>query len=178
RVKWAPVYFGIPLSALGTGLMIHFRKPGENIGYLAMCQIFIAFGGGACVTAEQVAVMAAVKHQHVAAILAVLGMASSIGASIGSTVAAAIWTSVFPEKLEKYMPKDKLDEVSSIYGSLTVQKSYPVGSAVRTAIDKAYGDAQKLMCVSATCIFLIGWIAAACWRNLKLNGDKRTGLVI
>lgn len=38
--------FGLPLTLLGFGLMIHFRQPDVRLGYIIMCQIFIAFGGG------------------------------------------------------------------------------------------------------------------------------------
>jgi len=92
RFKWIALYFGVPVTILGVGLMIAFRQPDVNIGYIVMCQIFIAFSGGTLVICEQMAVMAAASHQHVAVVLAVEGMFASIGGAIGSTVAAAIWT--------------------------------------------------------------------------------------
>ncbi|KAJ5668237.1 Major facilitator coppper-regulated transporter crmC [Penicillium maclennaniae] len=38
------LFFGAPLLLLGAALMIHFRGSQSDIGYLVMCQIFIAFG--------------------------------------------------------------------------------------------------------------------------------------
>jgi MFS family permease len=49
RFKAQALYFGVPVSLLGAGLMIHFRQPDVNIGYIVMCQIFIAFAGGTLV---------------------------------------------------------------------------------------------------------------------------------
>jgi hypothetical protein len=90
RFKWLALYFGVPLTILGVALMIKFRQPDHNVGYLVMCQIFIAFSGGTLVICEQIAVMAASTHQYVAVVFAVEGMFSNIGGAIGSTVAAAI----------------------------------------------------------------------------------------
>jgi MFS family permease len=46
----------LALLMLGVGLMIHFRQSGISIGYVVMCQIFIAFGGGSLVICEEMAV--------------------------------------------------------------------------------------------------------------------------
>ena len=85
----------MPLTILGVGLMIVFRQPGVNFGYIVMCQIFIALAGVALVTCEQMAAMAATSHQYVAVVLAVEGMFSSIGGAIESTVAAGICRALY-----------------------------------------------------------------------------------
>ena len=43
--KWL-LLCAVPLYMLALGLMIYFRKPHTNIGYIIMCQIFIAFSSG------------------------------------------------------------------------------------------------------------------------------------
>lgn len=151
RFEWAALYFGVPLNILVVGLLIDFHQPEYSIGFIVMCQIFLAFAGGACVIAEQMAVMAAVSHEYIAAVLAVEGMSSSIGDAIGQTIASAIWTGVFRQKLDRFLPAD-VDDNALIYESLDKQLSYPVGSAIRTAIVKAYGEAQKLMTIAATAV--------------------------
>lgn len=52
RFKWIALYFGVPLMILGAGLMIQFRQADVNIGYIVMCQIFIAFAGGTLVICQ------------------------------------------------------------------------------------------------------------------------------
>ncbi|KAL8760710.1 MAG: hypothetical protein Q9184_003112, partial [Pyrenodesmia sp. 2 TL-2023] len=74
RYKPICLYFGIPLSILGLGLMINFRQPDGNVGYIVMCQIFISFAAGTIIICDEIAIMAAASHQHVAVVLAVLGM--------------------------------------------------------------------------------------------------------
>ncbi|PGH19363.1 hypothetical protein AJ80_04003 [Polytolypa hystricis UAMH7299] len=173
RFKWIALYFGVPITILGVGLMIEFRQPDVNIGYIIMCQIFIAFGGGALVITEQMAVMAATSHQYVAVVLAVEGMFASVGGAIGSSVAAAIWTGVFPKKLAEYLPPESQPELANIYGQLPVQLSYPVGSPTRIAINKAYGEAQKTMIIVATVIQIISIVSVVVWRDIKVKDYKQ-----
>jgi hypothetical protein len=178
KFKSQALYFGVPLTILGVGLMIHFRQPDVPIGYIIMCQIFIAFGGGTLVICEQLAAMAATSHQYVAVVLAVEGMFSSIGGAIGSTVAAAIWTGTFLPNLYKFLPAEEQANATTIYGDIVTQISYAKGTAARSAIDRAYGESQKLMCISATAVLALAVAAVMMWRNLDVRNNKQVkGLV-
>ncbi|CAJ2511705.1 Uu.00g073300.m01.CDS01 [Anthostomella pinea] len=173
RFKWITLYFGVPVTILSIGLLIHFREPGTHLGWIIMCEILYAFAGGACVICEQLAVMAAAAHQHVAVVLAVEGMFSSVGGAIGLSIAGAIWTGLFPVKLAEYLPEESQANLTSIYGDLVTQLSYPVGSPTRDAIIRAYGDAQKWMFVAATTITIIGLVAVMFWRDIKVKDFKQ-----
>ncbi|KAK3117031.1 MFS siderochrome iron transporter 1 [Teratosphaeriaceae sp. CCFEE 6253] len=173
RFKWLAVYLGVPLTMLGIGLMIRFRQPDVAIGYLVMCQIFIAFAGGFIVITEQTAAMAATSHQFVAVVLAVESMFSSIGGAIGSTVAAAIWTGVFSQRLQLYLPDEQKGEYLSIYASLETQLSYARGTPARQAIERAYGDSQRYMLIGRTSVLVVAWAAAACWRDIRVKDFKQ-----
>ncbi|ORX98679.1 major facilitator superfamily domain-containing protein [Clohesyomyces aquaticus] len=173
RFKWVALYFGVPITILGVGCMIAFRQPDVNVGYVIMCQIFIAFGGGACVITEQIAVMAATDHQHVAVVLALEGMFSSIGGAIGSTVASAIWAGVFPKKLVEYLPQESVGNATLIYASLVTQLSYPKGSETRIAIERAYGDAQRNMLIAATTVLVLGIGSVMMWRDIYIKDMKQ-----
>ncbi|KAB5545790.1 siderophore iron transporter [Coniochaeta sp. 2T2.1] len=178
RFKWLALGFGVPLTTLGVGLMIVFRQPDVNIGYIIMCQIFIAFSGGTLVICEQMAAMAATTHQYIAVVLALEAMFASVGGAIGGTLAAAIWTGVFPKKLAEYLPAEELGNLTSIYGDITVQMSYPMGSPARNAINQAYGDAQKTMLIAATAVQAVSFVAVWVWRDIKIKDFKQVkGLV-
>jgi hypothetical protein len=41
RFKWI-LMCAVSLYLLASGLMIYFRTPGHNVGYMCMCQIFLA----------------------------------------------------------------------------------------------------------------------------------------
>ena len=130
--------------------MIHFRQPNQDIGYIVMCQVFIALGGGAVVITEQLAAMAATSHQYVAVVLAVEAMFAYIGGAVGDTIASAMWTGIFPGKLREFLPEGKKADYLLIYEDLTEQLSYPVGSPTRTAIIDAYGVSQLVYHLSGT----------------------------
>ena len=51
RFKWVALFYALPLMILGVGLLIHFRQPESDIGYVIMTQVFIAFAGGPIVLA-------------------------------------------------------------------------------------------------------------------------------
>ncbi|KAI0025157.1 major facilitator superfamily domain-containing protein [Xylariomycetidae sp. FL0641] len=173
RFKWIALYFGVPVTILAVGLLIHFRQPGTDVGYIVMCEILIAFAGGACVITEQVAVMAAAAHQHVAVVLAVEGMFASVGGAVGLSIASGIWTGIFPKRLREYLPAESQADWATIYGELTEQLKYPMGSPTRDAIIRAYSDAQKWMFVGATAITVLGLFCVMAWRDIKVKNFKQ-----
>lgn len=173
RYKPVCLYLGIPLSILGLGLMINFRQPGVDVGYIVMCQIFVSFAAGIIIICDEIAIMAAASHQHIAIVLAVLGVFSNIGGAIGLTVAAAIWQGVFPNKLAEYLPASELPNLVTIYEDIKVQLAYPVGSPARLAIQHAYGDAQKMLLIAGTAVWALGIIAVVMWRDIKVIGIKQ-----
>ena len=179
RFKYLALCFGLPLYVMATGLMIHFRQSHVDIGYVVMCQLFIAFAGGTLVICEQLAVMAVSKHQNVAAVLALLGLCSSIGGGIGAAVSGAIWTSVLPRELNNRLPEAIRDQYLYIYSSLPVQLSYAWGTPEREAIIDAYGATQRLMVIAATAVMAFSFLWVSLWKNIRLEDVKNTkGLVL
>lgn len=175
RLKWQALYFGVPMSILGVALMIHFRHPGVDIGYIVMCQIFIAFGGGTLVICEQMTVMAVSRQQDIPAILAAEGMFISVGSAIGSSIAGAMWTGIFPKKLQENLPVEAMSNFAAIYGDVETQYGYPVGSPERDAINLSYSQTQRLMLITATCLYAITIVSVMMWKNVnvkKLNQVK------
>lgn len=175
---WAVI--GVPIYILGTGLMIHFRGPEYTEGYLIMCQIFVAVGGGTMALMTQLAVMAVVHHQDTAAVLAVLGTLNSIGGAVGLAVSGAIWTNTLPDQLAQNLPPSINNQSSTIFGSLTQQLSYPRGSPERDAIIMSYSYLQKVLCIAATaisvgCLILVFGLRDV---NLKQARQPVKGLVV
>ena len=165
--KWI-AFFSLFLEMLGVGLMIHFRQPDQNIGYVIMCQIFIAFGGGAMVLCEEMAVMSAVSHANIAGILAFLSLFSSVGSAIGSAVSGVIYEHTFPQTLAKALPGNST-LVEELYASTATQLLYPFGSPERTAVLEAWGHAQKILCIAGLAWLIPGIAFIAVWRNYKVS---------
>jgi hypothetical protein len=173
RFKAQALYFGVPVTLLGAGLMIHFRQPDVNIGFIVMCQIFIAFAGGTLVITKQIAVMAATTHQYVAVVLAIQDMFSSVGGAVGQTVSTAIWTGTFRENLIRFLPSGETANVDLIYQDLAQQLSYPVGSPERYAIQTAYGESQKWQLMAAVVSLSLMIPCVMAWRNYQLKDHKQ-----
>ncbi|KAL2821835.1 major facilitator superfamily domain-containing protein [Aspergillus cavernicola] len=158
KYKWT-LYISIPLYILTQGLMIYFREPNMSVGYQVMCQVFLAIGGSIFILVEQVAILAAVDHQHVATALALLNVVGTIGNSAGLTISTSIWQNTYPKALKRYLPDSAMDNLDSIYDDLVTQLRYPVGSVVRTAIQEAYAYAElRLLAVGCGIMVLaIPW---------------------
>ncbi|TKX22536.1 MFS transporter-like protein 93 [Elsinoe australis] len=173
RVKLYSLFWGAPLTMLGVGLMIKFRQPDVNIGYIVMCQIFIAFGGGVLVISEQTTLMAVSKQRDFPALLAMESMIIAIGSAIGSTIAGAMWTGIFPAKLAINLPAEAQANLTTIYGDITVQSSYEWGSPTRDAINLSYGETQRYMLIATTCIYVITIASVALWQDVDLKKSKQ-----
>ncbi|CDK29511.1 unnamed protein product [Kuraishia capsulata CBS 1993] len=177
--KYTCLFFGLPLMFLGAGLMIHFRGQTSDIGYIIMCQIFIAFSGGTLFIGEDMAVMAAADREGIPMMLSVLNLSSSVGSAIGYAVAAAIYDNVFPSALRDALPADSKDLWTIIYfGGVSTQTAYPVGSDIRNAINYAYGQSQKNGAIAATCILVLAIPAITMWKNYKVDKKQNKGTVI
>ncbi|KAF7554640.1 hypothetical protein G7Z17_g2785 [Cylindrodendrum hubeiense] len=171
RFKWVNLYFAIPLMLLGVGLMIHFRQPDTPIGYVIMTQVFVAFAGGPVVISGEMAMMAPSDHQHIAVLIAILDLFGSIGTAVGSTVAAAIWTGTFRDRLIVHPPPEA--DIDSIYGSMYTQLAYRQGTEIRHGIALAYGDSQRYMLITSVCILTLGWLCVFFWRDIKVSSIKQ-----
>ena len=168
RFKWL-LYGAVPLYIFAQGLMIYFRKPNQSVGYLVMCQIFISIGGAVFIIVEQLAILAAVDHQHVATALALLNVVGTVGGAAGSTISGAIWTNTFYKALESRLPQDALASIGDIYESLDIQISYAIDSPTRIAIQNAYAYSQTRMLAAGTGIMGLSIIWALMIRNIDLK---------
>lgn len=168
RFKWT-LYIGVPLYIFAQGLMIYFRRPNQSVGYLVMCQVFISIGGAIFIIVEQLAVLAAVDHQHIASVLALLNVVGTVGDAMGATISGAIWTNTFPNALARYLPEADLPDFEDIYEQLDVQLSYAVGSDTRIAIQNAYGYAQTRMLAAGLGVMGLALIWMLLIRNIDLK---------
>jgi MFS family permease len=172
RYKWLAMC-AVPLMILGTGLMIYFRQPDHNIGYVIMCQIFIAFAGGTLVITQEVAIMAVVGPANIAVALALQSLFTAIGGAIGSTISGAIWTNIVPAELVKNLPPDLKGQAMDIYADLTVQLGYPIGSPGRDGIIAAYAVAQRYMCIAGTAVLALMIVWVMMWRDIDVRTFKK-----
>ena len=169
----------VPLSVLGTALLIYFRTPHTGVGWLVMCQVFNGIACGIWPLVGQLAIMASVGHQEIAVGLALWGLFGSVGAAIGLAIAGALWNNVLPKQLLHRLPADAKDQMATIFGDLNVQLGYPMGSPVRDAIIGAYGDVQRKMVIAGAaftplCLICVLMLKNINVRNLEATKGKQT----
>ncbi|KAJ0423575.1 siderophore iron transporter mirB [Aspergillus carlsbadensis] len=175
--KWL-LWISVPLYIFAQGLMIHFRQPNQYIGYIVMCEIFISVGGACFILIMQLAVLAAVDHQHVASALSVLFISGGIGGAVGNAISGAIWTNTFLPSLQRELPESALPNVMTIYSALPAQLAYPVNSPERLAIQRAYGYAQTRMLAAGTGLMVLVFVWVALIKNYNVGKMKQTKGVV
>jgi hypothetical protein len=176
--KWL-LYIAVPIYILAQGLMIYFRRPDQSVGYLIMCEVFISIGGSIFIIIQQVAMLAAVDHQHIAVALALVYVVGTTGGAIGAAISGSIWTNTFRQALEMYLPEEALPDIDSIYEDLETQLSYEVGSLERLGIQQAYGYAQTRMLAAGTSFMVLTLIAVLLIRNISVSKSSQVrGMVL
>ena len=165
--------FSMVLMTLGSGLLIHFRQPFTNLGYVVMCQILIAAAAGIQTTTQYIAVLTNAPHDSVAIRVAILYLFIMIGSAIGTTVSGAIWTNSLRRYLVEFLPPGSKDEVDNLYASLETQLSHPFGSPLRNATVNAYTEVQKLMTITATAATVIAWVGVMLMKERPGSGKEK-----
>ena len=173
RFKWL-LYIAVPLYITTQGLMIYFRRPNQSVGYLVMCQVFISIGGSIFILIEQLAILAAVDHQHVATALALLNVVGTVGDALGATISGSIWTNVFYKALARNLPDSAYPSIDDIYEDLDIQLSYDVGSPTRLAIQRCYGYAQTRMLAAGAGVMALALVWMLLIRNIDVGKVKQT----
>ncbi|EPE34450.1 MFS general substrate transporter [Glarea lozoyensis ATCC 20868] len=174
RYKPISLYFALPLIVLGTGLLINFRQPDRNVGYIAMCNIFVNFGFGILMLTVEIGLLAAAAVQQYFAIsIALLNLFCYIGSAVGFTISAAIWQGTFPEKLALYLPPESQENLTTIYSSIEEQLFYEWNSPTRLAIQHAYADTWRLLLITGAATWALGLVAMLVWKNTNVKGVKQ-----
>ncbi|KAI4912348.1 hypothetical protein J4E85_011081 [Alternaria conjuncta] len=173
RFKNVSLVIGIPLSMLGQGLMVLVLAPG-NTGYIIVCFLLISVSQGVLVVTDEIAILAAGSHEHVAAMLALVSIFGNIGGAIGLTIAASIWSDVLPSRLRQYLSPEELPNLHDIFGDLAKQLYYPIGSPTRIAIQHAYQDAMSRLLLVSTGIWVFGAVGVLMWRNINVKEVQET----
>lgn len=94
----------VPLCITGLLLTTFFRGVTNPLSYVLFNQIVTVIRGGMFHIPVQLSIQAMAKHQEVGITTAMFLTFTSLGGSVRSAIAGAIWTCVLPEKLELYLP--------------------------------------------------------------------------
>ena len=162
----------VPVYIMGTALIVHFRVPSADPGYLAMCQVLVGFATGMLTTMSELALMASVPHADVAVAIAIYGLFGSIGSAIGYAVAGGMWTNLMLPKLTELLPAASKDQAAAIYGDITLQMADPIGTPVRDAVIGAYSYVMRLMVIVGAALIPLTIGAVIIWRNINVKTSQ------
>ncbi|GKZ23072.1 hypothetical protein AbraIFM66951_009004 [Aspergillus brasiliensis] len=133
----------------GILLMLLYRKEGSSPAQILGTQIVVGMGGGLLNVPVQLGVQASASHQEVAAATAMFLTSMEMGGAVGAAISGAVWTHHIPRKLQLYLPDEFKADAGEIFGKLTKALSYPMGSPVRIAINRAYQETMNKLLVLA-----------------------------
>ncbi|KAI7204395.1 hypothetical protein KC316_g1993 [Hortaea werneckii] len=104
---------------------------------LVCSQVLFGFGSFV-VIGTRVASQASVPHEDVATVIANLALWSTLGSSVGASIASAIWSNLMLGYMREEMPNTPAATLQKIYGSITVLHSRPFDDPVRQGGIRAY----------------------------------------
>jgi len=122
----------------------------------------------------QLGIQAVARHQEVAIATAMFLTFTSLGGSVGSAIAGAIWTNVLPGRLTVYLPDMDPAERKRIYDDFKFAMSFPRGGFERDGIVKAYVDVMRRLSLTATLAALPMLILVFVMREVKLDKPGTT----
>lgn len=93
------------------------------------------------------------------------------GGAVGGAVSGIIWTTWLPKKLAEYLPNASPEELSQIFGSMSVALSYEPGTPERIGINQAYYTVQRMLNLAALLGLLPALISALMMENVRMSHD-------
>src|SRR5579859_2457088 len=141
---------GVPVYITGLLLTTFFRGPSNPLSYVLFSQIVTGIGGGMFHVPVQLGIQAVARHQEVGIATAMFLTFTSLGGSVGSAIAGAIWTSILPTRLEEYLPEMSREGRARLYNDFEYAMSFGKGSTEREGIIKAYVDVMRMLSITAT----------------------------
>ena len=71
------------------------------------------------------------------------------------------------------MPASAEGDIDTIYGDVVTLSEYAWPSPARDAVNRAYGDTQKLVLIASTALLTLAVIAVATWRDIYVKDVKQ-----
>lgn len=171
------VVIGAAIILIAFGILIRFRGGHSTSDYAGLVagEVLLGIAGGMLSYPTQALTQAAVKHERVAVITASYLASYYVGSSVGNTIAGGIWTNTMPGHLATNLAKvtDNSTIATVVYGNPLAALEYPMGTPIREAIDLAYRDVQRYLCITGICLAAVLFLLTLTLRDIRLT-DKQT----
>ncbi|KAI8080097.1 major facilitator superfamily domain-containing protein [Gilbertella persicaria] len=168
---WKPfVWTGVALTILGVGLMIPARLPSSSDAFVVISQTIVGIGSGFLYTPMLVAIQSSVPHEDMAVATAMMQIGGSIAASIGSTMAGAIWNNMLPGQIAEHVPGEY--DYAKIVGNVVYAQQLPDDQWA--GVVQAYGYIQKILSIIALCIAVVTFCFTIPMKSFGLEAHDET----
>ncbi|KAI7217037.1 hypothetical protein KC333_g4487 [Hortaea werneckii] len=138
---------------------------------LVCSQVLFGFGSFV-VIGTRVASQASVPHEDVATVIANLALWSTLGSSVGASIASAIWSNLMLGYMREEMPNTPAATLQKIYGSITVLHSRPFDDPVRQGGIRAYSKVLGLIFVISAVIAAVEFVLTLFMPNYFLGRQQ------
>ncbi|KAK2607157.1 hypothetical protein N8I77_005859 [Diaporthe amygdali] len=176
--------FGAIARMVGYGILVNGATGSmtQDTGRLIAAQLIFCLGSFNVVGAR-VGSQAAVPHEDMATVIALLALWSTLGSSVGSAISSAIWTNEMLNRMYEEMIPAGADEktIKKLYGSIKkLRSSYAFDDPIRQAAIRAYAAINGHIAIAALVLAAVPAIATLFMPDFYLgkqqNAITNTGL--
>lgn len=139
---------------------------------LAISQVFLGLGAFTVIGAR-VGSQASVPHEDLASVIALISLWSTIGGSIGSTIASSVWQAQMKDNMYEQLPGVSDKVINSIYGSIKkLRTDYAWDDPIREGAVRAYQDTNGVIFIAAIVIAAVPVIGSICMPDYYLGKQQ------
>ncbi|KAI8087945.1 major facilitator superfamily domain-containing protein [Gilbertella persicaria] len=174
--QWRPfVWIGVSAAVLGPGLMIKARNSHSPDVFIVISQVVYGVACAFCNYPLLVGIQGSVPPNDVAIAITLFEVGASVAGSVGTTIANAAWNAIMPGLFVKYVHGNY--EYTKIVSSISYALALPEDQYQGVVL--AYDDAMRLLCIIATCVGALGFLASIPLKGYMLyeQEDKEEGII-
>ncbi|KIW40757.1 uncharacterized protein PV06_07934 [Exophiala oligosperma] len=159
----------LAIRIVGAGINYYSSGGHYNTATLFWAQFLLNLGGCMSVTCSTVASQGSVHHTDLSIAVALLGLWSSLGGSIGSAISTGIWTHQLPRQLRRYAGDFlSADDIAAIVGDVNTAKSANPHDMVIRSFNAAY----RQLCIPQLVIVFIPFALAFFTEDFRLDSRQ------
>ncbi|KAI9484018.1 MAG: major facilitator superfamily domain-containing protein [Benjaminiella poitrasii] len=167
--RWKPyIWLGTGLGVISCGLLIAARKSTQPVAFFVIVQILRGTALSFLNYPVLVGMQGSIPSKDAASVTTFFEIGISICGSIGSAVAAAIWTGVLPGYFKKYVPGKY--NYNAIIKSIATALALPEDQW--QGVVKAYDGAMHIFSIVALVIAIVAFLVSLLLEGFVLDSKN------
>lgn len=162
------IIFGASIWFVSNGLLVYYKGLDSAHSGIIGALCLYGFGAGFFTYPTQASIQSCTSHENMASVTALYLASYNVGAAIGASVSAAVWTNTLYSQLVKSFGNATL--AASTYGDpYTFAINYTWGTTERMQAVEAYSHVQRLLSIIGVCLCVPLLIATFGLRDHRLE---------